>query len=251
MAASLDIIMGWMITAPEGAPDLASSDICRLEQRQEMLSQACAMSRGQKTQPLFVNLDAETWGLVSMARYKQGSGLFEGLCALEGLKDGKDYVALGADDMVGPEQIVLLKQDVFSAFLCRAWARKHLLDEVKPLLAAGATCPFDEQKKLVLGSDEVIANHYLELLLGRGPKDRCPQAEKYLQGIARDMVLSEQPYLCTVLEGRRTITQDDTILNIILKELGGGGIPHDFLQDLALVVAVKALQLVQLLGLDL
>ena len=63
------------------------------------------------------------------------------------------------------------------------------------------------------GSDEQIARHYYELLLGRGCKvfvgvlvvlrvrfaferrvsqEECPLAEKYLQGVARDMQLSPE-----------------------------------------------------------
>jgi len=148
--------------------------------------------------------------------------------------------------------VVLVKQDLFAAFLCRAWARNAVFESIHPLLGAGDSCPFDPTSSIPLLSDDAAADHYLELLLGRGRKDLCPQAEKYLQGVARDMVLNTQPYLCSVLTGRAEIKAEDNVLSI-LQRLDGlpGQVPRDLQGDLALVVGTKALELVQVLGLDL
>jgi len=127
------------------------------------------------------------------------------------------------------------------------------MDDIRPLVGDEEACPFDTGGEVLLNSDTVIANHYLELLLGRGPKESCPQAEKYLQGIARDMPLNQQPYICAVLEAKGGFKGEDSVLNTVksLDEKKAANLPHDLSEDLALVVAVKALQLVDAVGLDL
>jgi len=148
--------------------------------------------------------------------------------------------------------VVLVKQDLYSAFLCRAWARNSVFESIHPLLGTGDSCPFDTSSSIPLLSDDATADHYLELLLGRGRKDLCPQAEKVLAGIARDMVLNTQPYLCSVLAGRAEIKAEESVLSILQRIDGAPGqVPRDLQGDLALVVATKALELVQVLGLDL
>merc|ERR1712113_826136 len=110
--------------------------------------------------------------------------------------------------------MVLVKKDAFCAFLCRLWARQGLYDAIRPLMASGGACPFAESGQLLLVSDAAVSSHYLELVLGRGPKEQCPQAEKYLCGVARDMTLRQQPYICTVLEGRCGVQADDSVLSV-------------------------------------
>merc|ERR1711862_135429 len=105
-------------------------------------------------------------------------------------------------------------------------------------------CPFDTRGEVLLNSDSVIADHYLELLLGRGQKEACPQAEKYLQGIARDMMLSQQPYICSVLQARANVKAEDSVLSVVKQLDEKANLPRDLQEDLALAVAVKALQLV-------
>lgn len=222
------------------------------ESRDIMRKWTVAFSSTQHPTPLFVDLDGATFGLAGTIRCKHGSNIFYGLCALEDQEDGKDYLNLGMDSAFGQAEVVLVKQELFCAFLCRAWARQNLFEAVRPNLHSGRVCPFDASGQLVLDSDEAAAYHYLELLLGRGQKSKCPQAEKYLQGVARDMMINQLPYLCAVLEDRGTVKPEDSVLSI-LTALDGGAveIPRDYQEDLALAVAAKALELVQVMGLDL
>lgn len=254
MATAQDVILGWMVTAPEGAPDPSPDDVlCDIgDQRTEMRQRTAAICRGAQSPPLFVDMDGVTWGVAGAIRCERGLELFQGLCKLEGQEDGTDYFSLGPDADLGPAEVVLLTHDLFSAFLCRAWARQNLFEKVRPLLGTGHACPFDVQGQVVLQTDGAAGFHYLELLLGRGRRDRCPQAEKYLQGVARDMTLQQQPYLRSVLEGRATVRPEDSVLSI-LERLNGSPseVPRDFQEDLALAVAARALELVQVLGLDL
>jgi len=250
-----DVVLGWLVTAPEGAPAADPGRVlCDIgDQREEMRRRAaeiCADAAGQLPS-LFVELGDEVWGLAGTLRCKEGVGLFRGLCSLEGQQDGEDYFDLGREDALGAD-VVLLKQELLCAFLCRARARQVLFGAVQPLLGPGESCPFDAGAQLVLDSPAAAAEHYLELLLGRGPKERCPKACQYLQGVARDLPLARQPYLCSALEGRAGLTPDDSTL-AILERLDGAGaeVPRDFRADLALAVAAKALELVQVLGLDL
>mmetsp|Transcript_102217 Transcript_102217/g.218850 ORF Transcript_102217/g.218850 Transcript_102217/m.218850 type:complete len:253 (-) Transcript_102217:45-803(-) len=244
-----DVVLGWMVTAPKGAPEPPPGEVLHDigEARMEMRRRAAALGSGGR---LFVGLDGATWGVVSTLRCASGLGLFRGFCALEGLEDGKDYLALGAQGAAA--ELVLVKEAVFCSFLCRLWAREQLGSAVRPLLVAGEACPFDASGSVHLTSDEAAAEHYLELLLGRGRKDLCPQAGQYLQGVARDMTLRQQPYLSAVLEGRCKLQGDSSVL-AILERLDGGSadIPRDYQEDLALAVAAKALELVSVLGLDL
>merc|ERR1712039_530538 len=137
------------------------------------------------------------------------------------------------------------------AFLCRAWARNKVMDDIRPLVGDEESCPFDTSGEVLLNSDSVIAQHYLELLLGRGAQEACPQAEKFLTGIARDMPLSELPYICSVLQARNNIKAEDSVLNVVKQLDEKAEVSQDLQEDLALVVAVKALQLVEAVGLDL
>merc|ERR1712087_1025507 len=100
-------------------------------------------------------------------------------------------------------------------------------------------------------SDGAVGAHYLDLVLGRGAKQQCPQAEKYLCGVARDMTLNQQPYSCSLLAGRYGLQADDSVLSVLKKlDENSGKVPPDYSHDLALAVAVKALDLWSL-GLDL
>lgn len=224
-------------------------------QEQEIKQLAFSASRGGKIRPLLVTLGSENWGFVSCVQVKSGLFLFDGFCKLEGLQDKVDYVNLGKDKDSGSATLVLVKQTFFMAFLCRAWARNSLMDSIRPLVGDEEACPFDPAGQILLNSDSVIATHYLELLLGRGAKEACPQAEKYLQGIARDMTLSQQPYQCSVLEAFGGFKGDDSVLSVVKsldeKAKEGTKLPADLAEDLALVVAVKALELVDAVGLDL
>merc|ERR1712196_511561 len=126
------------------------------------------------------------------------------------------------------------------AFLCRAWARNKVMEEVRPLVRdEGARCPFDTSGEILLNSDSVTAEHYLELLLGLGPADSCPQAQKYLSGIALDMPLSQQPYHCRILETKGGFQPEQSVLSVVMS-LDQKGENRDFQEDLALAVAVKA-----------
>merc|ERR1712072_148559 len=146
---------------------------------------------------------------------------------------------LGKDASSGSSSLVLMKQPLFMAFLCRAWARNSVMDDIRPLVGDEEACPFDTGGEVLLNSDEVIANHYLELLLGRGAQEACPQAEKYLQGIARDMQLSQQPYICSVLQARGNFKAEESVLSVVKKLDEKKDLPRDLQEDLALAIAVK------------
>merc|ERR1711972_224241 len=109
-------------------------------------------------------------GLVSSIVVKSGSKLFENFCKFETLQDKVDYVNLGKD-MSSPVSMALIKQLLFMAFLCRAWARNRVMDDMRPLVGDEEACPFDTSGEVLLNSDTVIAQHYLELLLGRGAQE--------------------------------------------------------------------------------
>jgi len=248
-----DLILGWLVPQPAGSPDPKPGDLLRAGDagdEQEMKQLAFAASRGEQTPPLLVTMGSENWGYVSSIRVKSGLALFEGFCKFEGIQDKVDYINLGKD-MSSPDNLALIKQSFFMAFLCRAWARNSVMDEVRPLVGDEEACPFDTGGEVLLNSDLVIANHYLELLLGRGPQAACPQAEKYLQGIARDMPLSEQPYACAVLQAKHGFKPEDSVLNVLKSLDEKKSVPRDMSEDMALVIAVKALQLVEAVGLDL
>lgn len=246
-----DLVLGWLVPQPAGS-QVAAGELVTDEQ--EMKKMTYAAKRGEKTPALLITLGSENWGLVSSVRIKSGALLFEGFCKLEGLQDKVDYINLGKGASSTSESLVLMKQSCFMAFLCRAWARNNVMDNIRPLVGDEEACPFDTGGEVLLNSDTVIANHYLELLLGRGTKDACPQAEKYLQGIARDMQLSQEPYMCAVLAANG-FKAEESVLSVVksLDEKKGTGtaLPHDLSEDLALVVAVKALELVDAVGLDL
>jgi len=253
-----DLILGWLVPQPAGSPDPKPGDLLRAGDagdEQEMKQLAYAITRGEETPPLLITFGNEHWGFVSSIRVKQGVPLFEGFCKLEGLQEKVDYINLGKESASASASLALMKQSAFMAFLCRAWARNDVMDSIRPLVGDEEACPFDTSGDVLLNSDNVIANHYLELLLGRGPKESCPQAEKYLQGIARDMPLNEQPYVCAVLEASGGFKSDESVLSVVKsldeKKAAGAPLPGDLAEDLALCVAVKALQLVEAVGLDL
>lgn len=245
-----DVIIGLMITAPAGVPEPMPEKVYRLDQRQQMREQLELFSHTERP-PFFVRLGESVWGLVSTIRCKDCLILFGGFCKLEGLHDGVDFVRLDPAGKPNSTIVVLLKNDLYLAFLCRAWGRRHVAEKLKALLGADGTCPFDADHKCILASDDDIASHYLELLLGRGPRKACPQAKKYLQGIARDTTLSQLPHICEVLIPKR-FQPDDSMLNVLLRLNGDSvEIPHDFQEDMAMFVASKTLELVEDLGLDL
>lgn len=257
-ASAHDVILGWMVTAPANAKGTPTSEVYydigdqRTVMREKTL--AFCSDTASRPSPLFVDLDDVTWGLVGTVCCRQGWALFQGLCELEGQEDGTDYLALGIDETLCAE-VVLLKRELLCAFLCRLSARQALFSAVQPLLAPGNVCPFDESGSVVLTSEAAAAEHYLELLLGRGPRERCPRAAPYLQGVARDLTLRQVPYLVAALEDRAKLRPEDSAL-AALETLDGcptliSGVPRDFQEDLALAVAAKALELVQALGLDL
>lgn len=253
-------LLGWLVAPPEewSAEELAEGtpvyDSAKVSSDAELRQ---LIGAGQEAPPVLLKLSSSMWGLAGTMLCARGLPLFEELCAVEGLEDRIDYwkLAKGSD---GPaDRIVLVKQDLFVAFLCRAQVRQRLLATVRPLLGGeGNTCLFDQSGTLApLASDEVLARHYLELLLGRGTKSECPQAEQYLQGIARDMMLDQLPYHCAVLGRQAGCRPEETVLNVLTKldaeADAGGPVAVDLLEDLALAVAAKALELVSVLGLDL
>merc|ERR1719171_2019841 len=91
------------------------------------------------------------------------------------------------------------------------------MEEVRPLVGEKCACPFDTSGGIKLNSDDLIANHYLELLLGRGPKDLCPQAQKYLEGIALEMPLSQQPYQATILKAKNGFKDEDNVMSVVMR----------------------------------
>jgi len=255
-AASPDVVFGWLVPVPKDAPE-PDKDKVLLDigdTRDEMRRRTVEFCNTQHSiEPLHVDLsgDGDIWGLAGTLQCKSSMALFLGLCDAEGQEDGADFLTLGTEKALGDAEVVLLKQELFCAIICRVWGRQFLYDAVKPLLVDNK-CPFDVSGQIVIDSDEAVARHYLELLQGRGPKDKCPQAEKYLKGVARDLILHQQPCLCKMIAGRGTIGEDDSILNIFAAlDEGKATIPQDQQGDLALAVAAKALELVQVLGLDL
>jgi len=253
-----DVLLGLLTAKPVDAVEPRSADVVRdvLDDaaREKMRSQfAQHVVDGGSASPLFVFMAGVTWGLAGTFRCAGGVDMFHGLSTLEGMEEGRDFIGLGADASLGDGDIVLVTQELCMAYLCRMWARVRAYEVVRPLLSEAGGCPFNMGgAKLRLGSDEEIADHYLELMLGRGQKDACPKAEQYLQGVARDMQLNKLPYLSRVLEGRAGIGADDSVLSILKKlESSSCGIPRDVQEDLALAVTAQALELVQVLGLDL
>jgi len=253
-AASPDVIFGWLVPVPTDAPEPDKDKVLldigdtRDEMRRRMV-EFC--NTQQRIEPLHIDLNGDIWGLAGTMQCKSSMVLFMGLCEAEGQEDGADYLTLGTEEALGDAEMVLLKQELFCAIICRVWGRQLLYDAVKPLLVDNK-CPFDVSGQIVIGSDEDVSNHYLELLQGQGPKEQCPQAEKYLKGVARDLILHQQPCLCKMIAGRGTIVEDDSILNVFAAlDEGKAKIPRDQQGDLALAVATKALELVQVLGLDL
>mmetsp|Transcript_52350 Transcript_52350/g.125001 ORF Transcript_52350/g.125001 Transcript_52350/m.125001 type:complete len:285 (-) Transcript_52350:120-974(-) len=276
--AAARLTMGWMLekkgssATPETAQIYSAVDQ-RTELQQQVLSEDWGQSRSGKA-PIVVSMvdsngAAKSYGVVSCAQTaKQRASttmrLFHGLCSLEGLKESRDYVHCPpkseGEDAV---ELLLLTQEVFVALSCRVWVRRRLMEGVHALLPPmddpvkdghEARCPFDESGTLVLPleEDEAIGQHYLQLLLGRGPTSQCPRACKYLQGIARDLAMKDLPYANEVLCGRGHCSAEDSVLDVLLRlDSSAGSVPVDFSEDLALVVATKALQLVEIMGLEL
>lgn len=250
------MLLGWLTAAGARQPPAGEvvSDIASVAAREALRGKTVAKAlEGSAAAPVLVCLGGTVHGLVNTYRCEGGLPLFHGLCELEALKDGVDFTALGQDAGLGDGEVVLVTQELFATFLCRMWARGRLYDAMRPLLSEAGGCPFNQgQAPLRLGTDQEVADHYLELLLGRGQKEACPQAEKYLQGVARDLSLGQLPYLSSVLVGRAGATADSSVLSILTKPgTGRSELPKDFQEDLALAVAAKALELVQALGLDL
>lgn len=246
-----DVILGWLVPAPDGHSGGPLAGVGSGLALDGAVGGLAGLLRSRGGVGSALALDGAVQGLAGLLRSRGGWPLFQGFIELEGLEEGRDYLGLGHEEALAGE-VVLLKQELFTAFLCRLWARERACEAVRLLLAEGSCCPFDVSLQPVeLGSGEAIASHYLELVLGRGRKASCPQAEKYLQGVARDMTLEQQPYLCSILMGRGNLRATDTVLSIFLSLGGQGDIPLDLLEDLALAVAAKALELVQVLGLDL
>lgn len=248
-----DVLLCWLVPKPAGAPEPEAAQVLGLGDTVELKRRVAEQAQQTISAPLFVTLDGATWGLAGTYRCAEGLSLFQGLCQLGGLREGKDFARLGSSEALAGGELVLLKQEFFTVFLCRAWARGRAYEAVRPLLAEAGGCPFNEkQAELQLDSGEEIATHYLELLLGRGCKESCPKAEKYLQGVARDLTLDQQPYLSSVLGGLAMVKSGDSVLSILTEPRGAGAeIPRDYQEDLALAVAAKALELVEVLGMDL
>jgi len=254
------VLLGWLLPQPAGVAVPEAGEVLAAPATGNVAGRAVLRQRtvaralqGDSAPPLFVTLDGVTRGLVGTFRCQEGLSLFQGLCRLEEQKDGRDFLSLGSDVELGGGEIVLLRQELFTTFLCRLWARKEAYEAAWTLLAKSNGCPFNTSGSPIrLGTAEEVATHYLELLLGRGKKDACPQAEKVLQGCARDLQLEQHKYYCSVLEGRAKIQSDTSVLRILTSLDGSSAdVPRDFQEDLALVVATKAIALVQALGLDL
>lgn len=255
---SPDLILIWMVSAP---PDyeLPQSEVVfdgqagLAQVREKLRTHFRSLKVGGPVPRTFVDLGRNTWGVTGSLRCTEGLSTFKGMCKLDGSEDGQAYVDLGLTDLAdGSEHVVLLPQQIFCAFLCRAWARENALNTVRPLLGEGRTCPFSHQSPVKLDTDEAMAEHYFELLMSRGPKDKCPLAEKYLQGVAREMQLSQQSYFRSLLEGRFGLRADDSVLHVLqtLDKLEKE-VPRDLCQDLSSGVAGKVLELVQVMGLNL
>jgi len=253
---SPDVILCWMVTASEGDTQPPESEVLFDigDQRDVMRARLAGLQSGSAAPRLFVGLGKDVWGVSGCLRCSGGLQIFRGLCQLDSLEDGEAFLDLGAPLGCSEEKEVLLlvKQDVFSAFLCRAWARESACASVRRLLNEGSICPLSQEGPVHLSSDEEMAHHYLELLLGRGAKDKCPLAEKYLQGVARDMQLSQQPYFQSSLQGRFGVKSEDSVLSILqMFDKTGSSVPRNVREDLALGVAVKVLELVHVMGLEL
>jgi len=251
-----DLILIWMVAAPADY-QLPASEVVFDGQdssaREKIRGQLASLKVGGPVPRLFVDLGKSTWGVTGSLRCKEGLSIFKGMCKLDTSEDGQAYIDLGSTNLAdGSEHVVLLPQQMFCAFLCRAWARENALNTVRPLLGEGRTCPFSHQSPVQLNSDEAMAEHYFELLMSRGPKEKCPLAEKYLQGVAREMQLSQQAYFKSLLEGRFGLKAEDSVLHVLqtLDKLGNE-VPKDLSQDLSSGVAGKVLELVQVMGLDL
>jgi len=238
----MDVLVWWTVPAPKPHP--WDSEVIDSEEDRDLLRARLQQVDGTG---VHVSMGKDVLGVAGCILLSHGYDLFRGLCQMESLNEGKDYTDLKSTDT--PPQI-LVKQDLFAALLCRAWARRAAVSKVRPLLQDSLACPFAEESRIELRSDSDISDHYYELLLGRGPKEKCPLAEKYLQGVARDMRLSEQPYFQSVLAGR--CDPNDSILSILkMLDVPDALVPLDVRQELALGVACKVLELIQVTGLDL
>eukprot|EP00441_Pelagodinium_beii_P022218 CAMPEP_0197675784 /NCGR_PEP_ID=MMETSP1338-20131121/85595_1 /TAXON_ID=43686 ORGANISM="Pelagodinium beii, Strain RCC1491" /NCGR_SAMPLE_ID=MMETSP1338 /ASSEMBLY_ACC=CAM_ASM_000754 /LENGTH=251 /DNA_ID=CAMNT_0043256377 /DNA_START=19 /DNA_END=774 /DNA_ORIENTATION=+ len=245
---SPDVVLCWMVRAPDDADPV--SEVLSVDQKSEMRERVAGIRDDAPPPRLFVTLGKDIWGLAGSLHCSCGLDILRGLCQLEGLTDGEDFLDFSSTG--SRENLMLVKQDLFLAFLSRAWAREKAFSAVRPLLNEDGTCPFSQASPVHLGFDEAIAVHYLELMLGRGTQDKCPLAMKYLQGIARDMQLSQQPYFRAVLEDRFGLKADDSVLGVLQAlDVPDSKVPRNIREDLALGVAVKALELVQVMGLDL
>mmetsp|Transcript_19457 Transcript_19457/g.45236 ORF Transcript_19457/g.45236 Transcript_19457/m.45236 type:complete len:273 (+) Transcript_19457:61-879(+) len=267
-----DLVLGWMIRQDGSAP-IEGATIYSADERANIQKHVLSEEWHAGKNPLFVTLDSgnSCWGLVACARSRKERAkstlqLFQGLCKLEGMAEGREYIlcpsASAAENKLGSE-VLLLTQEVFLVLQSRVWARRRLVDSVKESLPplgqpeAGVTaakCPFDESGTIVLSleDDEAIGQHYLQLLLGRGPVSQCPRACKYLQGVARDLSMKDLPYASEVLCGRAHCQAEDAVLDVLRNfDQTPGEVPVDFSEDLALVVANKALKLVEIMGLEL
>jgi len=246
---SPDVVLCWMVTVPEGAETPSDSEVLSPDQKGVMRERLAGIRDDGPPPRLFVTLGKDVWGLAGSLHCSGGLQIFRGICGLEALSDGEAFVDLS--ESTARENLMLVKQDLFVAFLSRAWAREEAFKGVRPLLNDGA-CPFSQGSPVHLSFDEAIGVHYLELLLARGTQEKCPLATKYLQGVARDMQLSQQPYFSSVLEGRFGLTSDDSVLSVLQAlDLPDTKVPRNIREDLALGVAVKVLELVQVMGLDL
>mmetsp|Transcript_16990 Transcript_16990/g.30707 ORF Transcript_16990/g.30707 Transcript_16990/m.30707 type:complete len:272 (+) Transcript_16990:54-869(+) len=271
MAEDEELVLGWMIRRDDPAP-LEGVKVYSTDERTAIHTHVLSEEWQAGKNPLLLTLDSGSscWGLVACARSRKQRAkstlqLFRGLCKLEGMVEGRDYIlcpATSAENKSGPE-VLLVTQEVFLVLQSRVWARRRLMDSVKESLPpvgqpeAGVTsakCPFDESGTIVLSleDDEAIGQHYLQLLLGRGPVSECPRACKYLQGVARDLSMKDLPYANEVLCGRAACQSEDAVLDVLRTfDKEPGDVPVDFSEDLALVVANKALKLVEIMGLEL
>mmetsp|Transcript_130 Transcript_130/g.291 ORF Transcript_130/g.291 Transcript_130/m.291 type:complete len:244 (+) Transcript_130:40-771(+) len=235
-----DVLVWWTVPAPKPHP--WDSEVIDSEEA-DLLREKLAHASG----GVQVSLGKDIVGVAGCVRFRRASNTFRGFCELERMTDGKDYLELGKGS--SSEILIVAKRDCFLAFLCRAWARNAAVSGVRPLLAHGA-CPFAEKGAVPLSSDAEIASHYLELLLGRGSKDKCPLAANYLQSVGRDMPLSEQPYWSSVLAG--LCEPSESVLKILQTlDVPASPVPVDVREDMSLGVAQKVLELVKLTGLDL
>lgn len=245
---SSDLVLGLLVTSPGAAFDPPESEVHKVagdEEKAELRKRLDGLVHGKHSR-VFVGLEDQTFGVAGGLRCSHPQ-LFHSLCAFEAWKEGKDWLGLGKDE----EEIVLVKQEIFWATLCRSLARQKAWEALRPFLGDDGTCLFAQGEPVAIGSPETAGPHYLELILGRGPQDKCPLAEQYLQGVSRDMPLSQVPYYCAVLEGRVNLGGGDSVLTVLQRLDADDSVPLDLREDLALVVARHALELVQALGFDL